>query len=135
MLTDTAIPFAEMAEKVQAVFYTGQQKKESVVYQEKKTEMYVLVEKNGGIDIPITKDEFLIGKNAEKVDGVITGNSAISRVHCRIMRRDGKLFVQDMGSVNGTYVNERRIMPEECAGMEEGSRIKLADMEFILRRS
>lgn len=135
VLTDTAIPFAEMAEKVQAVFYTGQQKKESVVYQEKKTEMYVLAEKNGGIDIPITKDEFLIGKNAEKVDGVITGNSAISRVHCRIMRRDGKLFVQDMGSVNGTYVNERRIMPEECAGMEEGSRIKLADMEFILRRS
>lgn len=135
VLSDTAIPFAQMAEKLQAVFRTGQQKADSVVCQAEKTKMYVLAEKNGGINIPITKDAFLIGKNAEKVDGVITGNSAISRVHCRIMRRDGKLFVQDMGSVNGTYVNEKRIMPEECAGIEEGSRIKLADMEFILRRS
>jgi pSer/pThr/pTyr-binding forkhead associated (FHA) protein len=33
----------------------------------------------------------------------------VSRKHCEIFERDGKLFVRDLGSLNGTYVNSQKI--------------------------
>ena len=33
-----------------------------------------------------------------------------SRVHCRIFQReDGSLWIEDAGSINGTFVNEGRV--------------------------
>ena len=36
----------------------------------------------------------------------------VSRHHCTILHRDGKLFVRDLFSRNGTFVNGRRIADE-----------------------
>ena len=36
----------------------------------------------------------------------------VSRQHCEIFDSDGKLFVRDLGSLNGTYVNNERIEGE-----------------------
>ena len=38
------------------------------------------------VEIEITKDEFVIGKNASVVDGVISFNKMISRVHCNLCK-------------------------------------------------
>jgi pSer/pThr/pTyr-binding forkhead associated (FHA) protein len=34
---------------------------------------------------------------------------AVSQLHARIFRRDGRLFVEDLGSSNGTYVNRKKV--------------------------
>lgn len=36
----------------------------------------------------------------------------ISRKHCEVFEREGQLFVRDLGSLNGTYVNSQRIESE-----------------------
>ncbi len=37
------------------------------------------------------------------------GHSLVSRKHCQIFESDGRLMVRDLGSMNGTYVHNRRI--------------------------
>lgn len=47
----------------------------------------------------------------------------VSSVHARVYRRDGSWFVEDLGSRNGTFVNERRISaPVE---LRAGDRVRM----------
>lgn len=34
----------------------------------------------------------------------------VSQLHARVFRRDGELFVEDLGSTNGTYVNRAKVV-------------------------
>jgi hypothetical protein len=33
----------------------------------------------------------------------------VSQLHARVFRRDGQLYVEDLGSTNGTYLNRRKV--------------------------
>ncbi|MEA2931302.1 MAG: hypothetical protein QOI56_87 [Actinomycetota bacterium] len=33
----------------------------------------------------------------------------VSQLHARVFRRDGQIFVEDLGSTNGTYVNRTKV--------------------------
>lgn len=96
--------------------------------------MWSLEEIGGDLKIMIDKDEFLIGKSIEKADGIIQGNPAISRVHCRIIREDAISYIEDMASSNGTFVDGRRLFPNQKECLKDGMTIKMADMKFKLRR-
>ncbi|HEX6702959.1 MAG TPA: FHA domain-containing protein [Gaiellaceae bacterium] len=43
----------------------------------------------------------------------------VSRKHAAIIRRDGSFFVEDLGSLNGTFLNRRRIESGELADGDE----------------
>ncbi|KAL3821669.1 hypothetical protein ACHAXA_006089 [Cyclostephanos tholiformis] len=46
---------------------------------------------------------------------IVTAHESCSRRHARIaFDRDGTPWLRDLGSGNGTYVNERRLPPEAC---------------------
>lgn len=36
-------------------------------------------------------------------------DSFVSQLHARLFRRDGSLFVEDLGSTNGTFLNGRKV--------------------------
>lgn len=40
-------------------------------------------------------------------------HALVSRTHCELFERDGRLVVRDLGSLNGTYVNNYRITSEQ----------------------
>jgi RND superfamily putative drug exporter len=61
-----------------------------------------------GTTIDIGHEPFLIGR-AEDGLGKLGDDPELSRRHARIFERDGDLFVEDLGSMNGTYVNGRRV--------------------------
>lgn len=88
---------------------------------------------DGQFRFDIRENEFLIGKSSERVQGVITGNNAISRVHCKIVRKNGNYYVVDMGSSNGTYVNGKRIEPNIPEPILDKSQFRIANAEFIVR--
>jgi len=46
-----------------------------------------------------------IGRKAEKADIVIDYEKSVSAGHCRISARDGKFYVEDLDSSNGTLIN------------------------------
>ena len=76
--------------------------------------------------VTIEKDEFKIGKNAGMVDYVISNDTSVSRQHAVIQRKNGQFFVTDLGSTNGTFVNEKRI--SGTVQLQDGDNIRYADV-------
>lgn len=82
--------------------------------------------------IVISKPEFFIGKKADSVDACISFNNAVSRVHCKIITSNNEHFIIDLGSANGTYVNDYRLNLNQQMPIRQGDHIKLANSEFII---
>lgn len=52
-------------------------------------------------------DELTVGRAAGCQ--VTLDDTYVSQLHARIFRRDGELFVEDLGSTNGTYLNRNKV--------------------------
>ena len=90
----------------------------------------------GTLTFRITKQRTVIGKHPEKADCVVTTSPAVSRTHCMLLIDSAvSLSVSDLGSVNGTYVDGRRLSKGEVAPLAEGAKLRLADVEFIVQRA
>ena len=90
-------------------------------------EVYLLrVRTNERIDIK--KDRFVVGKG-DSADYKIQGNPAISREHAVFTREGNRFYVEDMGSLNHTFVENEKI--SEKTKIDSGYWIKIADEEFV----
>ena len=56
------------------------------------------------------------------------GNPLVSRQHCEIYEADGQLMVRDLGSLNGTFIGEKRITQE--AALEPGDLLTVGAVTF-----
>ena len=81
----------------------------------------------------INKPTFVIGKDELHVDLCINDNSSISRVHATINSGDNGVFIEDCGSTNGTFVNDKRVMKGQPVRLTDGAKIVLANEEFEYR--
>ena len=54
-----------------------------------------------------------------------------SQIHARLFARDGQLFVEDLGSTNGTYLNRKKVQGPMV--MERGDKLQVGDtvMELV----
>jgi hypothetical protein len=55
----------------------------------------------------------------------------VSQVHCRIFLRDGSVFVEDLGSTNGTWVNGARVVGQMPARL--GDRVQVGNVVLEVR--
>ncbi len=76
-----------------------------------KLSLEVLTEgKQKGKLLPITLSQFLIGRDAQC--HLRPASPLISKRHCALIQRDGKAFVRDFDSTNGTFINEQPVKGE-----------------------
>ncbi len=96
-----------------------------------------IVRKKTGEVINITKPEFSIGKSKTKADYAIEDNTAISRVHCIIVQKDGVNYIKDNNSTNHTYLNGVELAPGKEQLLKNKTLIQMGDEEFtfFLRKS
>jgi hypothetical protein len=86
--------------------------------------------------IALDKDVFRIGaamgtKPEEQNDLVLSdSDSAISRYHCSIIKKDGGFWLVD-SSLNGTSLNEQKLDRGEDHNLEDGDEFVLADVTRI----
>lgn len=88
--------------------------------------LVVLAGAKEGTEIPLKKDKFVIGRAKEA--NLRAGSEAISRQHCVIRRRDAGWTVRDLGSRNGTYVNDVRIEAE--TPLVVGNELRVGPLRF-----
>jgi pSer/pThr/pTyr-binding forkhead associated (FHA) protein len=53
-------------------------------------------------------DELTVGR-AAGCQVALEGDSYVSQLHARVFTRDGQLYVEDLGSTNGTYLNRKKV--------------------------
>lgn len=84
-----------------------------------------------GEKIELGKPSFVLGKNPEKSDYAVADNTNISRVHAVITTRNGRYYVMDQNSTNGTFINGRIIKAGQETEILPGDCLMLANEEFI----
>ncbi len=89
-----------------------------------------LIRLSSGKRIPISKKDFVIGKEKGKVDYCISGEPTVSRVHALIRNIGGKYYIEDQASTNYTYYEGKQIPEYKAVYLEDGRRFKLSDVEF-----
>lgn len=92
----------------------------------------VLVGDSRSFSLDITKDEFVIGKLKNSVDGVIDFTPTISRRHCMIVKDNDKFYIRDLGSANHTYVNGVMIPPGQSISIKANDKIRMAELDFLV---
>jgi pSer/pThr/pTyr-binding forkhead associated (FHA) protein/tetratricopeptide (TPR) repeat protein len=73
--------------------------------------------------VPLTRDETTVGRKEGNTIRLTERN--VSRRHARILRHDGTVYVEDVGSYNGVKVNGNRIAGR--VSIAEGDRVQIGD--------
>lgn len=58
----------------------------------------------------------------------VEGDNFASGLHARLFEKDGRLWVEDLGSTNGTYVNAERILDQ--AILSKGDLVQMGETVF-----
>jgi len=58
-------------------------------------------------EVPVAENEVSIGRSPE--NGIVIDNPAVSHFHARVFNEEGRLMLEDFGSLNGTFVNGQRV--------------------------
>lgn len=79
-----------------------------------------------GMEIPLKKEKFVIGRASDCT--LRAGSDAISRHHCILRQSEGSVTVRDLGSRNGTFVNEQRVEAE--TPLQDGDELRVGPLKF-----
>jgi hypothetical protein len=82
----------------------------------------------------IQKSQWYIGKSEEFNDYVITDNKAISRRHACILWQEGRFYIMDLESLNGTFVNGIEVLSKRKVELRDRDKIILADEVFEFQK-
>jgi hypothetical protein len=80
--------------------------------------------------VVLCDDTVVFGRGPE-ADAVLEGDEFASGRHARVFRRDGGVYVEDLGSTNGTFVNGQRLAAERR--LRPGDVLVVGGTEMVYR--
>ena len=80
----------------------------------------------------IERTPYMIGKMRSKADACIP-DPGVSRIHACIREEDGRYYLSDLNSTNGTAVNEKLLKCNETAELSDGDSVRFGDVSLIFR--
>ncbi|MEW6669743.1 MAG: FHA domain-containing protein [Thermodesulfobacteriota bacterium] len=90
------------------------------------TKLHLLKGPMRGHSFELKGEETTIGRGPE--NDICIADKSISRKHCRISRKGGRFFVEDLRSRNGTWIHGERLRPGEPYPVEEGLLFAIGDV-------
>ncbi len=97
--------------------------------------LLLAIEGGGRIELPLSKEVVLGRLDASRAsfpDVDLTGEQGlergVSRRHARVTRRGPQVFVEDLNSLNGTFLNGSRLVPELPYPVKDGDQIQLGKL-------
>ncbi|MEO8361494.1 MAG: FHA domain-containing protein [Vicinamibacteria bacterium] len=85
----------------------------------------------GDRHIPLLQGENILGRGAEVRVAIDLGR--VSRNHARIVVGEGRAFIEDLASKNGTFVRGRRL--KDPFDLEDGDEISVGPAVLVFRRT
>ncbi|HEX3028388.1 MAG TPA: DUF6382 domain-containing protein [Clostridia bacterium] len=84
--------------------------------------------------IEINSSNFVIGRIPGQVSYILD-NKNVSKIHAAILEKDGKYFIKDLGSRNGTYLNSKKIENGLEYEIANNDKIRFAALEYDFKVS
>ncbi len=81
-----------------------------------------------GKDILVKDEKFFIGRC--ETCQLRPKSESISRKHCAIVQKDGRVLLADLKSRNGTFINNVKLEPEKAKVLKSGDMIRVGQLEF-----
>ena len=81
--------------------------------------------------LPLTDSGVIIGTSQNNVSYLIIGNKRVSRRHAMVTFEQGRYYLTDLKSTNGTYLNGSRLIPSMKYPINPGDRIALFNERFV----
>jgi pSer/pThr/pTyr-binding forkhead associated (FHA) protein len=78
--------------------------------------------------IPVSIAQFVIGRDPQCQ--LRPASALISNRHCVLQQQQGKVFVRDLGSTNGTFVNDRQLRGQ--LELLDGDRLRVGPLLFAV---
>jgi FHA domain/zinc-ribbon domain len=107
---------------------------ESGALDDMRIEGTALVVRSGGgrtgETFPLDADRIEIGRSPES--HVFLDDVTVSRAHATLVRDESGYAIEDGGSLNGTYVNRRRV---ERARLEDGDEVQIGEYRLTYLQS
>jgi serine phosphatase RsbU (regulator of sigma subunit)/pSer/pThr/pTyr-binding forkhead associated (FHA) protein len=86
---------------------------------------------DAGRQFALARDRTTLGRNADCT--VSLPGKQISRQHAFIHVQEGRFFLEDMGSSNGTFINGKRLTPHSPSVLTERDTFQIGPYLFALR--
>lgn len=84
---------------------------------------------NGELEeFELTKPTSSVGR--QPGNDIVLPTSAVSRYHAQFDVTEGQVYLVDLGTVNGTFVNDRQVEPNGRIKMSDGDEIIIGDMQL-----
>jgi pSer/pThr/pTyr-binding forkhead associated (FHA) protein len=101
----------------------------------------LLVLEGGGRAFPVTSGAAVIGRydpvtgSRPEIDLThVDINRSVSRRHARLLLQDGSFFLtEEVGALNGTMVNGRKLVPGQPQALASGDRIALGMVALVFK--
>jgi pSer/pThr/pTyr-binding forkhead associated (FHA) protein len=78
----------------------------------------------------LSNKAFGIGR--DKHNAVIILDEKVSKFHAVITFISGEVFIRDINSTNGTFINEKRIIPNKNFQLHDKDTITLGNTELVI---
>lgn len=93
-----------------------------------QVKLKVLAGSSEGKEIAVNTDKFLIGRADECQ--LRPKSESVSRRHCAIVQKDGRVLLVDLKSRNGTFVNEKQLSADKAKILKDGDILRVGKLEF-----
>ncbi|MCS7002849.1 MAG: FHA domain-containing protein, partial [Dehalococcoidia bacterium] len=80
-------------------------------------------------EFALSDEPVLLGRDA--ACGIVLANPGVSRRHARLVVRDGALHIEDLGSLNGVYVNDLRLAAHQPFALRDGDRLEIGPYTLV----
>jgi len=93
-----------------------------------KISLKVLSGNHEGKLIPIKEEKFFIGRGDDC--HLRPKSESVSRRHCALVQKEGRLLLLDLKSRNGTFVNDKQLTHDKAKILKSGDHIRVGQLEF-----
>ncbi len=89
------------------------------------------IEEGAAYGFPPGDVVFIVGRAPNS--GIVITDPLVSRQHCRIERINGRYRVVDLGSHNGTNLNDQKMVKNSTREISFGDMVRIGETEMVLR--